>query len=124
MDQDKKSKEADVDMLENLHYIKKLGYRVKTALESGDLCAFGELMHEHWLHKRSRSKGMSNSHIDDLYKIGMDSGALGGKLIGAGGGGFLMFYSEKKRALREAMAQAGVEELRFRFDFEGTKLLV
>ena len=123
-EQDTRSKQSDTDMLENLHYIKKLGYRAKDALESGDLYAFGELMHEHWQHKRSRTKGMTNDHIDKLYQIGMDSGALGGKLIGAGGGGFLMFYSEKKWALREAMAKAGAEELRFRFDFEGAKLIV
>jgi len=124
MDQDTRSKQSESEMLENLHYIKTLGYEVKSALEGGDLCAFGKLLHEHWLQKRARSQGMSNSHIDDLYQVGMASGAMGGKLIGAGGGGFLMFYSEKKRALREAMAKAGAEELRFRFDFEGSKLIV
>ena len=123
-DQHTRSKQSESEMLENLHYIKDLGMRIKTALESGDLCKFGELMHEHWQHKRARSKGMTSEHIDHLYKIGMDAGALGGKLIGAGGGGFLMFYTEKKRQLREAMVGAGVEELRFRFDFEGTKIIV
>lgn len=123
-DQDRRSKESDSKMLENLHYTKDLGYRIKDALERGDLRSFGEMMHEHWEHKRGRSSGMSNSRIDELYELGRANGALGGKLIGAGGGGFLMFYTENKRKLREAMHAAGVEELRFRFDFEGAKILV
>jgi D-glycero-alpha-D-manno-heptose-7-phosphate kinase len=123
-DQDQKSKQSDDKMLENLHYTKDLGYRIKDSLEAGNLRAFGEMMHEHWEHKRGRSSGMSNTRIDELYELGRKNGALGGKLIGAGGGGFLMFYTESKRQLREAMADAGVEELRFRFDFEGTKIIV
>jgi D-glycero-alpha-D-manno-heptose-7-phosphate kinase len=122
-DQDQRSKKSDNSMFQNLHYIKDLGYRIREALESGELRAFGELMHEHWEHKRARSQGMSNSRIDELYELGRKNGAIGGKLIGAGGGGFLLFYTEGKRQLREAMAQAGVEELRFRFDFEGTKVI-
>ena len=123
-DQDEKSKRADAEMLENLHYIKDLGQRSKTALEAGQLREFGELMHEHWERKRKRSSGMTNTNIDNLYKIGREAGAIGGKLMGAGGGGFLLFYTEKKQQLREAMANAGAQELRFRFDFEGTKILV
>jgi D-glycero-alpha-D-manno-heptose-7-phosphate kinase len=123
-DQDQKSKGSDDKMLESLHYTKDLGYRIKDALESGNLRGFGEMMHEHWERKRARSTGMSNTRIDELYEIGRKNGAIGGKLIGAGGGGFLMFYTESKRQLREAMHNAGVEELRFRFDFEGTKVLV
>jgi D-glycero-alpha-D-manno-heptose-7-phosphate kinase len=111
-------------MIENLHYVKDLGFKIREALETGKLKRFGELMHEHWERKRARSQGMSNGKIDELYNLGLKSGAVGGKLIGAGGGGFLMFYTEKKRELRQAMADAGVEELRFRFDFEGTKLIV
>ncbi len=122
-DQDDKSKDANAEMLENLHYIKELGQRIKHALEEGQLYAFGELMHEHWERKRQRSRGISNSRIDDLYKIGRDAGAVGGKLMGAGGGGFLLFYTEQKQRLREAMANAGAPELRFKFDFEGTKII-
>lgn len=122
-DQDQRSKQADNSMFQNLHYVKDLGYRIREALEGGNLRAFGELMHEHWEHKRARSKGMSNSNIDDLYELGRKNGAIGGKLIGAGGGGFLMFYTENKRQLRDAMQEANVEELRFRFDFEGTKVI-
>ena len=111
-------------MLENLHYIKELGQRSKKALEAGQLHEFGELMHEHWERKRQRSRGMTNTNIDNLYKLGREAGAVGGKLMGAGGGGFLIFYTERKQQLREAMANAGAEELRFRFDFEGTKIIV
>lgn len=123
-DQDQKSKSSDSEMLESLHYTKELGQRITVALQTGDLHKFGELMHEHWERKRLRSKGISNSNIDDLYKIGREAGAVGGKLMGAGGGGFLLFYTEKKQQLREAMAAAGAPELRFRFDFEGSKVIV
>ncbi len=122
-DQQQRTQQNDAVMLENLHYIKDLGLRSKDALESGDLIKFGELMHEHWEHKKKRSPGMSNSHINEWYELGRANGAIGGKLVGAGGGGFLMFYAEDKKHLRHAMAQAGLEEVRFRFDFEGTKVV-
>jgi D-glycero-alpha-D-manno-heptose-7-phosphate kinase len=111
-------------MIDNLHYVKDIGLRSKAALQRGDLTAFGKLMHEHWEHKRKRSSGMSNSKIDDWYNLGMDAGAIGGKLIGAGGGGFLMFYAEEKVRLRHVMREAGLTEVRFHMDFEGTKVLV
>ncbi len=110
-------------MLRNLHYVKELGLRSRKALESGDTAAFGELMHEHWEHKKRRTAGVSNPQIDEWYDLGRRNGALGGKLVGAGGGGFLMFYAEDHRRLRSAMTAAGLEEIRFRFDFEGTKVL-
>ena len=123
-DQDTRTKQNDGSMIDNLHYVKDIGLRSKAALEAGDLVAFGKLMHEHWLHKRKRSSSMSNSEIDRRYDLGMDSGAIGGKLIGAGGGGFLMFYAEEKVRLRHAMREAGLAEVRFHMDFEGTKVLV
>ncbi len=123
-DQDTRTKQNDGSMIDNLHYVKDIGMRSKAALEGGDLTVFGKLMHEHWLHKRKRSSGMSNSEIDRWYDLGMDSGAIGGKLIGAGGGGFLMFYAEEKVRLRHAMREAGLSEVRFHMDFEGTKVLV
>jgi len=123
-EQDDKSKTSDSSMIDNLHFIKALGFKIQDALESGNLHQFGLLMHEHWEHKRLRSNGMSNSKIDELYHLAIENGALGGKLIGAGGGGFLMFYTENKRQLRETMMKVGVEELRFKFDFEGAKLLM
>ncbi|MFH1903650.1 MAG: galactokinase [Candidatus Omnitrophota bacterium] len=123
-EQRQKSKKNDKDMLENLHFIKDLGIQSKKALEKGDLIKFGNLMNVHWEHKKKRSKEMSNPKIDQWYNLAVDNGAVGGKLIGAGGGGFLMFYATDKTKLRHAMIQAGLKEVRFRFDFEGTKLIV
>ena len=123
-DQHVKSQKNDEDMLKNLHFVKELGYRSKEALESGNVTSFGEIMHEHWENKKRRSGGMSNSHIDDWYQLAMDNGAVGGKLVGAGGGGFLMFLASDRNKLRHTMAKAGLEEVRFRFDFEGTKVVL
>jgi D-glycero-alpha-D-manno-heptose-7-phosphate kinase len=123
-DQKARSEEADPEMIENLHYVKELGYRSQRALEAGQCSEFGELMHEHWEHKKRRSKGMSNPHIDEWYELGRRNGAVGGKLVGAGGGGFLLFYAEDRKGLRQAMRDAGLEEVRFRFDFEGTKVMM
>jgi D-glycero-alpha-D-manno-heptose-7-phosphate kinase len=110
-------------MMANLHYVKDLGHRSKAALEEGDTKLFGELMHEHWEYKKRRSGGMSNPKIDEWYQLAINSGAIGGKLVGAGGGGFLMFMAKDRTQLRKAMASAGLEEVRFKFDFEGTKIL-
>lgn len=123
-DQDKRSKEMDEEMLNNMHYVKELGVHSKQVLMKGCTSDFGRLMHEHWEHKRKRSKGMTNPQIDEWYDLGIKNGALGGKLVGAGGGGFLMFYAEDRRRLRHVMSEAGLEEVRFRFDFEGTKTLL
>jgi len=123
-DQDKRSKEMDEEMLNNLHYVKDLGVRSKKALVNGTTSEFGALLHEHWEHKRKRSKGMSNPQIDEWYNLAIKNGALGGKLVGAGGGGFLMFYAEDRNKLRHAMLNAGLDEVRFRFDFEGSKVMI
>lgn len=123
-EQDDKTKKQDSDMVQNLNYVKDLGLRSLAALEGGKLVEFGKLMHEHWEHKKRRSGGMSNPKIDDWYDLALKNGAVGGKLIGAGGGGFLMFYADDKTRLRHAMSQAGMTEVRFRFDFEGTKTVV
>jgi D-glycero-alpha-D-manno-heptose-7-phosphate kinase len=123
-DQQMKSQNNDLEMLKNLHYVKDLGYRSKDALEVGNTTLFGELMHEHWEHKKRRSGGMSNPKIDEWYELGMKNGAVGGKLVGAGGGGFLMFMAHDKSKLRQVMVTAGLEEVRFRFDFEGTKVVM
>lgn len=123
-DQHVKSQRSDNDMLANLHHVKELGYRTQAALEGGQPREFGEIMHEHWEHKKRRSQGMSNPQIDAWYELGRANGAVGGKLVGAGGGGFLLFYADDRKRLRQAMAQAGLEEVRFRFDFEGTKVLL
>ena len=123
-DQNTRTQGSDGEMLSNLHYLKELGYRSKDALEAGNARLFGELMHEHWEHKKRRSVGMSNSKIDEWHQLGMSNGAVGGKLVGAGGGGFLMFYAHDRNKLRHAMVSAGLEEVRFRFDFEGTKIVL
>jgi D-glycero-alpha-D-manno-heptose-7-phosphate kinase len=123
-DQHVRSQKSDQEMLENLHYVKDLGYRSKQALEKGDLNGFGKLMHEHWLNKKKRSGGMSNPRIDDCYNKALNNGAVGGKLVGAGGGGFLLFLAEDKSRLRKAMREEGLEELRFKFDFDGSKVVL
>ena len=122
-EQDTKSKSDDKSMIENLHFVKDLGMQSKTALEAGNLHEFARLMDVHWHRKKQRSGGMSNPKINEWYDLALANGALGGKLIGAGGGGFLMFYAEDKAKLRHAMRQSGLKEVRFRFDFEGTKLV-
>jgi len=123
-DQNARTKQSDSEMLRNLHYVKDLGIRSKEALEGGDAPRFGELMHQHWEHKKRRSGGMTNPKIDEWYDLALKSGAVGGKLVGAGGGGFLMFYAADRNRLRHAMRAAGLEEVRFRFDFEGAKVVL
>jgi D-glycero-alpha-D-manno-heptose-7-phosphate kinase len=122
-DQNSRTKSSDKDMIANLHFVKELGLKSKAMLEAGKTEDFGALMHEHWEHKKRRSGGMSNAQIDEWYDLGMKNGATGGKLVGAGGGGFLLFYANDRNKLRHAMAGAGLEEVRFAFDFEGTKVL-
>lgn len=122
-DQDSRSKQKDPSMIDNLHFVKQLGYQSRDLFEKGDLHGFAELMHVHWEHKKKRSSGMSNPQIDEFYELARKNGAVGGKLIGAGGGGFLLFYTEEKTRLRHALMAAGLQEVRFRFDFEGTKVV-
>jgi D-glycero-alpha-D-manno-heptose-7-phosphate kinase len=124
IEQDQKSKSNDQEMIENLHFIKDLGLQSQKALEGGNLEEFARLMDVHWQRKKQRSGGMSNAKINEWCDLARANGALGGKLIGAGGGGFLMFYAQEKTRLRNAMAKAGLQEVRVRFDFEGTKLVI
>jgi D-glycero-alpha-D-manno-heptose-7-phosphate kinase len=122
-DQNDKSKKQDAAMLDNLHFTKDLGHQSLAALERGSLDEFARLMDVHWQRKKARSTGMSNDRINEWYDHARAHGALGGKLIGAGGGGFLMFYAADKTRLRHAMREKGLQEVRFRFDFEGTKVV-
>jgi D-glycero-alpha-D-manno-heptose-7-phosphate kinase len=122
-EQDDRSRQNDQAMIDNLHLVKELGHRSLEAIEGGDLATFGRIMHEHWQHKKKRSSAMSNPDIDRWYELARANGALGGKLIGAGGGGFLMFYTEEKARLRRAMREAGLMEVKLGFDYEGTKIL-
>jgi len=123
-DQNVRTQKSDAEMLANLHYVKDLGLRGKQALEAGNTRLFGQMMHEHWEHKKRRSIGMSNPQIDGWYDRAVKNGAVGGKLVGAGGGGFLMFYAHDRGRLRQEMKSAGLEEVRFRFDFDGTKVVL
>jgi D-glycero-alpha-D-manno-heptose-7-phosphate kinase len=123
-DQKSRSEGGDDEMLRNLHDVKQIGCEVREALEQGDTSGFAALMHHHWERKRRRSRGMSTSNIDRWYDVGRSNGALGGKLVGAGAGGFLMFYAEDPPRLREAMAREGLTELRFGFDHDGSTVIV
>jgi len=123
-EQNNRTRSNDPATIENLHYVKDLGLRSQAALEQGRLSEFADLMHEHWTYKKRRSSSMSNPEINTWYELAMRHGALGGKLVGAGGGGFLMFYTEERVRLRHAMLGAGLSEVRFKFDFEGTKAII
>jgi D-glycero-alpha-D-manno-heptose-7-phosphate kinase len=118
-DQVAKTSSGDKAMVANLHRTKEIGYESMALLESGDLERYAELMHVHWENKRKRSPGMANERIDKLYTLARRSGALGGKLVGAGGGGFLLVYAPRPDDTRQAMAAASAPELSFEFDFLG-----
>jgi D-glycero-alpha-D-manno-heptose-7-phosphate kinase len=119
-----RSESGDPAMIENLHEIKRIGTEVRTALEAGETARFGELMHEHWVLKRSRSEGMSNDAIDRWYELAREHGAIGGKLVGAGAGGFLLFYAPDPARLRRGMVETGLAEVRFSFDHDGSMVLL
>lgn len=112
------------DMIENLHFVKDLGKQIETALEKGQIDDFGKLMNVHWEHKKKRSKNMSSGRVDEWYDIALKNGAIGGKLIGAGGGGFLMFLAHDKRRLRNALREAGMQEVKFGFDNLGAQVVL
>jgi D-glycero-alpha-D-manno-heptose-7-phosphate kinase len=122
-DQKARSEDGDASMIDSLHAVKAVGEASKEALESGDTQRFAALMHEHWMRKRERSVGMTNELIDKWYDVGMGHGALGGKLVGAGAGGFLLFYAKEPVRLRQAMAAEGLAEVRFAFDLDGSVVL-
>jgi D-glycero-alpha-D-manno-heptose-7-phosphate kinase len=119
VDQDNRSKSGDREMLTNLHRTKAIGVESRKLLESGDLIGYAKLMDEHWQNKRKRSPGMANKRIDDLYAVATSNGAVGGKLVGAGGGGFLLVYSPNPQMTRGALEAAGASELVFDFEFNG-----
>jgi D-glycero-alpha-D-manno-heptose-7-phosphate kinase len=123
-DQHERSLADESEMLDNLDRTKELGLEIKSVLEGDEPDRFGELMGQHWRGKRERSAGISNQQIDDWYEIGVRNGALGGKLVGAGRGGFLMFYASDPPALRAAMTAEGLRETRFAFDFDGSTVIV
>jgi D-glycero-alpha-D-manno-heptose-7-phosphate kinase len=123
-DQNRRTLSGDDDVEKNLSELKELARESERALVSGDLRCFAQLLSAQWEHKKRRSAGVSNADIDTWYQYGMRNGALGGKLVGAGGGGFIMFYAEDRARLRRAMSEVELREVRFRFDFEGTRVVV
>jgi D-glycero-alpha-D-manno-heptose-7-phosphate kinase len=123
-DQQRRTEQGDEAMIEGLQRVEELGLRIRDVLEAGDAASFGALMHEHWLEKRERSPGMSSADIDRWYDVGLANGAVGGKLTGAGGGGFLLFLAEDPAALRAAMEAQGLAEVRFAFDHDGSTIVV
>jgi D-glycero-alpha-D-manno-heptose-7-phosphate kinase len=123
-DQKRRTDQSDRTMLDNLNEIRRIGYDVRDALQAGDTPRFGELMHEHWELKRQRSAGISNEQIDSWYQLARQHGALGGKLVGAGAGGFLLFYSPEPARLRRGLEDVGLNEVRFGFDYDGSIVLL
>jgi D-glycero-alpha-D-manno-heptose-7-phosphate kinase len=123
-EQNKKTINSNAQIIENLDYIKFLGQEIKKKLLKGNCNDFGKLMNEHWMYKLKRSKNMSNKTINEIYNFAMKNGAIGGKLIGAGGGGFLLFYTNTPSRLRKAMIKKKLEEVRFKFDYEGVKQIL
>jgi D-glycero-alpha-D-manno-heptose-7-phosphate kinase len=123
-DQRDRSRAHDPLMAQNLHLIKDIAHRSLRALESGRLGDFAGLMNEHWEVKKHRSAGISSPEIERWRSVALANGALGGKLIGAGGGGFLMLYAEEKARLRGVLKEEGLREVPFRFDDQGTKVVL
>jgi D-glycero-alpha-D-manno-heptose-7-phosphate kinase len=124
INQDQETKKNENEMIKNLDFVKEIGMKSKQALVDGETRLFGELMHEHWMTKKYRSSGITNSDLDDIYDIALRNGAIGGKIVGAGGGGFFMFYATDREKLQNCMRNQGLEEVRFNFDFEGTKVIL
>jgi D-glycero-alpha-D-manno-heptose-7-phosphate kinase len=122
--QDSAAKRKDKEVLSSLHEIKDIGREIMKAITTGNLRRFGELLDVHWQVKKRLSDGITNSQINDWYEVAKNHGAIGGKISGAGGGGFLMLYCDQnKPRLRDAMRRAGLLELNFRFEFEGSKVV-
>ncbi|MEK7702480.1 MAG: galactokinase [Nitrospirota bacterium] len=123
-EQSQGAREEKTDVIASMHYIKELGYKILEAAESGNVTKIGLMFDQHWEHKKRISKKMSNASYDQIYDTAKKNGALGGKISGAGGGGFFVFYVEEKQTrFREEMQKMGLREMRYRFDFEGTKVL-
>lgn len=125
-EQKDKTQQADQTVVDSLHYTKELGYRIKEALEKGDMDLFGKLLDEHWENKKKRSGSITDGRIDKLYSMSKAAGAIGGKLIGAGGGGFLMIYcgNSAKAGVRSVLTSEGLREMPFDLDYEGAKVLL
>jgi D-glycero-alpha-D-manno-heptose-7-phosphate kinase len=124
VEQNKKSREGDKATLERLHKIKEIGLYTRKVLENGDVDEFGEILHEHWLVKKSLSDKVSSPFIDEAYETAVKNGAVGGKVVGAGGGGFLLLYCPgDKTSLVAEMAKMGLSPMWFSFEHEGAKIV-
>lgn len=113
-------------IIDSLHFTKELGHEITQSLQNGNLETFGLLLHKHWENKKLRSNKMSNPVLDSYYELARENGALGGKLMGAGGGGFFMFYVpyDKKTQFRKVMKETTMREMPYDFDFQGAKTTV
>jgi D-glycero-alpha-D-manno-heptose-7-phosphate kinase len=112
--------------VESLHQIKHLGWQIKASMESGRLDDFGALLDESWQHKKQLASGVSNAFIDEAYTQARQNGAVGGKITGAGGGGFLMLYCPEdcQPGVRGALERLGLQQVRCAFDFEGSRVIL
>jgi len=123
-EQEKGARERKTNVVDSMHYIKDLGYQILEAIECGNIDDVGHKFHQHWQYKKKISSKMTNPTLDKIYDTALECGALGGKISGAGGGGFFTFYVPKnQKSFREKMRECGLREMRYRFDFEGTKIL-
>ncbi len=124
-EQSKAIREKKENVVKNMHYIKEIGYKILEALEGGNVTDVGLLFDKHWQYKKMISTKISNPWFDEIYETAKQNGALGGKISGAGGGGFFLFYTEENHSkLREALRKMNIKEMRYRFDLEGTKVIV
>jgi len=119
--QNKLTKRLDKHMIYNLDKVKEMGYEIKNIIEKGNLNDYGHILNDHWRYKKKRSPEMTNKNIDRIYSYALDNGAIGGKLIGAGGGGFLMFWTNKKNHLEKSMIKKNIQVLDFELDYDGVK---
>jgi len=120
-EQQRASAQGQAETVEGLHRIKEAALHCRRCLESGDLDAVGQLLDEGWRQKRRLAAGITNPRIDEVYQMALQHGALGGKITGAGGGGFLLLYSREahQASLADAMERLGLRRMGFRFDAQG-----
>jgi D-glycero-alpha-D-manno-heptose-7-phosphate kinase len=120
--QNKKSLNGDTTTFDRLHKIKEIGLYTKKVFEKGNINEFGEILHEHWLAKKGLSNGISNSIIDEIYETARKNGAIGGKVVGAGGGGFMMLYCNRNKSkLIDSLEKFGIKPMFFSFERDGAK---
>ena len=124
-EQGQRLESLEADVVERMHRIKEIGHEVYRLLVDGDIDRYGELLHHHWTQKRKLASKMTDPTIDEHYEAARKAGAIGGKLMGAGGGGFFMLYVRPadRRRVQEAMVARGLRLLKFRFDLDGARIV-